>query len=96
MKFEGKEFCNASIDLDENQFYDCIFDSCVLIYRGGTSPSIAKCSFKNTIFSFAESAANTLFLIANLYHRGFRDNIVTAFDNIVANRNIDDERIIFN
>ena len=96
MKFEGKKFFKASIDLDNNQFYDCIFDSCLLVYRGGPSPNIANCSFKNTFFSFAEAAANTLFLIANMYHHGFKDNIVTVFNNIAVNVNVDDKEMTFN
>ena len=96
MKFEGKKFFRASIDLDDNHFYDCTFESCVLIYRGGPSPNMAKCSFKNTFFSFSEAAANTLFLLANMYHHGFKDNIVMAFSNIAANGNVDEKEITFN
>ena len=96
MKFEGKKFFKASIDLDDNQFYDCIFDSCVLVYRGGPSPNIAKCSFSNTFFSFAEAAANTLQFIANMYQHGFKDNIVTVLNNIVANGNVDEKKMTFN
>jgi hypothetical protein len=96
MKFEGKKFFKASIELDNNQFYDCIFDSCVLVYRGGPSPNLAKCSFKNTFFSFAEAAANTLFLLANMYHRGFKDNIEMAFNNIAGNVNEEEKEITFN
>ena len=35
-------------------------------------------------------------LIANMYHRGFKDNIVTAFNNIAANVNVDEKEITFN
>jgi hypothetical protein len=96
MKFEGKKFFKASIDLDNNQFYDCIFDSCTLVYRGGPSPKIAKCSFRNSSFSFSESAANTLFLIATMYHRGFRDTIEKVFDNIALDKDPGTEKILFN
>ena len=96
MKFEGKKFFKASIDLDDNQFYDCIFDSCILVYRGGPSPNIAKCSFTNTFFSFAQAAANTLFLIANMYHHGFKDNILRVLDNIAFNVNGDEKEFTFN
>ncbi len=75
MKFQGEKFFKASIGLDNNQFYDCVFDSCVLVYRGGTPPNIAKCSFKNTFFGFAEAAANTLLVISTMYHGGFKDTI---------------------
>jgi hypothetical protein len=96
MKFEGKRFVKTSIDLDNNQFYDCIFDSCTLVYRGGPSPNFAKCSFENTFFSFAEAAANTLLLIATMYHRGFKDTIEKTFNNIAADQDVDEKEITFN
>ncbi len=96
MTFEGKEFFKASIDLDDNQFYDCIFDSCVLVYHGGVPPNIAKCSFKNSSFGFAGAAANTLSLIITMYHGGFKGEIEMAFKDMAADVSIDKEKIIFN
>ncbi len=96
MKFQGKRFFKESIHLDNNQFYDCIFDSCFLVYRGGTPPNIMKCSFTNTFFRFTGAAANTLSLMATMYHGGFKDSIEMAFNNMAADVNVDERKIIFN
>ncbi len=96
MKFEGKKFFNSPIALDNNQFYECAFDSCVLVYRGGIPPNIAKCSFKNTFFGFSGPAANTLLLIAIMYHAGFKDTIEMVLKNVGTDVNVDEEKIIFN
>ena len=96
MKFEGKMFFKATISLDNNHFYDCIFDSCILVYRGGTLPNVVKCSFKNTSFGFGEAAANTFFLIATMYHAGFKDAIEKAINNMAAGVNVHEGKIILN
>ncbi len=96
MKFQGRKFSKASIRLDNNLFYDCIFDSCVLVYRGGTPPKIVNCSFKNTLVGFAEAAANTFLLIANMYHGGFKDSVEIAFNNMAFDIDLNRKKIIFN
>ena len=75
--------------MDNNQFYGCIFDSYVPVYHGGTPPNIATCSFKNSFVGFAEAVENTFFLIAKMYHGGFKDSIEMAIDNMAADVNVD-------
>jgi hypothetical protein len=54
--------------IDGNQYNDCTFDRCKIIYRGGPLPSIESCSFSNCTWHFEEGAERTLIFLKMLYH----------------------------
>ncbi len=76
---------NITIDLDFQEFSECIFDGCTLVYAGGAPPSIVGCTFKESNFIFEGAAANTIQFMAALYRgagEGGKDLIEKTFDNI--------------
>ncbi len=59
MTHEGKIFADA-VKLDGNEFIDCTFENCTLVYSGGLPPLITRCDFKSFTFEFRGHAANTV------------------------------------
>ena len=85
MKHQKMDFLNQIIDLDGNEFIECKFNNCELIFHG-TTPSVAEgCSFPNCTFTFVGSAAYTLAMLSNLYAGGFTKLVEKIFENIRNN-----------
>lgn len=75
----------GKVQLDNNSFTACTFDSCVLEF-GGTGPvELNDCSFNNVQWVFTGAAQNTLNFLHGMYHgmgEGGRQIVETTFDNI--------------
>jgi len=85
MKFEKQTFTNQEVCLDDNEFVECQFNNCTMIYGGGSGPKLVGCSFNNIRWSFADAALNTLHFMTGLYHgagEGGRQLIEQTFENI--------------
>ncbi len=86
MEYHNQSFQDTDIVLDGNDYYDCQFANCNLIYRGGEPPDIRDCSFSGCRVTFEGSAGNTVTFLTKLYHGGFKRIIEHTLDNIRANR----------
>jgi hypothetical protein len=53
----------GQILLDGCVFERCRFERAVLVYRGGTPPTISACAFDGVSFQFQDAAARTLALL---------------------------------
>jgi hypothetical protein len=53
-------FAGASMKLDDNDFVECTFRDCALVYAGGRPPTLDNCSFSNVRFKFEGPAENTV------------------------------------
>ena len=60
MKYDGKTFTNERVTLDDNEFFNCKFNSCTLVYHGSAPPQLSDDSFHNVKFVFNGPAANTI------------------------------------
>ena len=59
---------NKSVEIiDGNQYTECRFENCQLIYRGGEIPRISQCHFENCTWQFEEAAERTLLFMKFLY-----------------------------
>lgn len=67
MKYTGKKFDGANVTLDFNEYVDCEFSGCEMIYKGGNLPVFENCNFSQCRFSLVEKAQNTLDYLAFLY-----------------------------
>jgi len=68
--------------IDEKHFEDCHFETCTLVYQGGTPPNFLRCDFAAPRFVFEETAQNTLQLMSAIYN-GTDDRIIEkTFDEI--------------
>lgn len=70
MRFVDREFVDADINMDGNEFVRCRFDGCTIRYSGGSFPLIADCAFVNVQFQFDHSAGRTLKLLGALNRAG--------------------------
>jgi hypothetical protein len=84
VKFADQEFRDQRIDLDHNEFRNCVFHNCTAVYRGGNPPTITGCEFHNCKFSFADSAARTLAYLTSMHQRGFREIVEQVLKNVTA------------
>jgi len=89
MKFKGKKFSKEGIHMDFNQFVDCGFEDCNLVYHGYGNIGMESCSFKNVRWSFSDAAAKTLSFMGALYSgagEGGKQLIDLTFANIRAGK----------
>lgn len=71
MEFRGKSLKGKTLDLDFNQFIDCRFDNCTLIYHGYGDVGLDGCVFgENVRWEFADAAAATVTFMRGIYHGG--------------------------
>jgi hypothetical protein len=78
----GERFDGERILIDEKHFEDCHFETCTLVYRGGTPPNFAGCDFTAPRFVFEEAAQSTLRLMSAIYD-GIDERIIgKTFDEI--------------
>ena len=68
MIFKDKTFKNEKIDIDFNQFSNCQFDGCTLVFHGYGVIGMDGCSFKDVNWTFDGAAAKTLQFLQGLYH----------------------------
>ena len=81
MKFTNQTFTDETINLDGNEFEDCSFDHCVLIYEGGLT-SLIGCRFALPKFTFSGAAGQTLFFLTKLHVGGAGELVELLFDDI--------------
>lgn len=85
MIFEGKELADQEISLDFNEFVNCRFVRCSLVFRGFGPARLRGCIFDDVTWSFDGPAANTVKFMTGLYHgagQGGRQLIESTFENI--------------
>lgn len=75
MRYEKAHLVNTSVELDDSEFVECIFDNCKMIYRGGLPPVLNFCTYNTCEFIFLDAANRTLFTLSALYQIGLRDMI---------------------
>jgi len=67
MKYSGIKNEGKKITVDFNEYIECEFDNCEIIYKGGNLPVFEKCSFNNCQFSLVDKADNTIGYLSFLY-----------------------------
>jgi hypothetical protein len=67
MKYTANKFKDNNVTVDFNEYVDCEFDGCQIIFKGGNLPIFERCQFNNCQFSLLERADNTLGYLAFLY-----------------------------
>lgn len=78
----GREFSGERVVLDGKHFEDCSFDTCQLVYRGGTPPNFVRCDFAAPQFVFQGAAQSTVQLMSAIYN-GIDERIIEkTFDEI--------------
>jgi hypothetical protein len=68
MEISGKTLTNMTEVIDGNQYNECRFQNCTLVYRGGEIPHITGCQFDNCSWQFDGAAERTLVFMRQMYH----------------------------
>ncbi|MBA3584279.1 MAG: hypothetical protein H0W36_07090 [Gemmatimonadetes bacterium] len=85
MKFTESIFLNDAIDIDDNEFTSCTFDSCTLAYSGGEFGKITDCSFNACRWEFSGAASRTVAFMKAMYQGmgdGGRQIVEDLFEKI--------------
>jgi hypothetical protein len=68
--FKDQAKRNESVILDGNEFIDCKFHNCELIYRGGELPKLERCEFTQCSWKLDGAAKQTILFLRSIYHSG--------------------------
>jgi len=78
----GQSYSSERVVLDGKHFEDCTFETCTLVYKGGTPPNFVRCDFAAPRFVFEEAAKSTVQLMSAIYN-GIDERIIEkTFDEI--------------
>jgi hypothetical protein len=61
---------SESVLLDGNEFINCEFQGCNLVYRGGELPRLQQCRFARCAWHLEEGAQRTIQFLRSIYHSG--------------------------
>ena len=78
---QGTRFSNARVQVDNDRFFNCTFERCLIVYGARGSVTLDHCKFKECSFAFEGAAGNTVSFMTALY-RLSPDLIERTFDNI--------------
>ena len=70
MKFEDKTFDSQDVLLDGNEYINCTFNGCKIIFQGVKGVGLVNPTFDACQWSFDGPAGNTLAFLAMIYNRG--------------------------
>lgn len=85
---EDQVFDGERLVLDGEQYINCTFTGCALVYSGGVLPMMQYCKFDGCGFVLEESALRTMTFLAELVSgsdKG-RDIVETLFMSILAGK----------
>jgi hypothetical protein len=68
MQKVGQTFASTTEFLDGNEYVDCTFNDCQIVFGGGDLPGIVNCQFNNCRWQFANAAERTLKFMRQVYH----------------------------
>jgi hypothetical protein len=80
MRHEDEVFVQDRIELGENEFRNCRFESCRLVYDGSPGVRIQNCEFEDTRLELTDEAGNTLSFLQNIFH-GFGEDGQAVVEN---------------
>jgi len=81
----GSHFQGQTVVLDGNNYIDCRFEQCTIVYRAETLPELKNCNFHDCSFRFEGAADRTITFMKGIYHglgQGGRDLITATFEGM--------------
>ena len=75
-------FTNQTVVLDGNDYRNCTFTNCEIVFNGTASVSLKGISFNNCQWTFDGPAGLTINFMTALYQAGVTDLIDQTIDNI--------------
>lgn len=81
-KHKRETFSRQPVVLDGNEYTECVFNECEIMYAGADPPKLAACVFNDCHWKFYGGPARALLLLASMYSSGMRDTVDRTIDNI--------------
>jgi hypothetical protein len=81
-QFKKQTFRGQRIVTDGNEYTECVFERCEVVFAGGTLPILKSNNFNSCRWIFDGAASRTIQMLANLYQGGWQQLIEETFDNI--------------
>ncbi len=81
-RHQGATFSNETVVLDGNEYLDCTFTNCDIVYRGTAAVSLDGVTTDNCRWTFEGSAGMTVKFLTALYQGGFSEMVDMTIDNI--------------
>jgi hypothetical protein len=82
MRFEKANYENTQEHLDGNEYIECTFQGCTLVYSGGILPILHGCSMNDCSWKFDGAAERTVAFMSALYHGGGKELIDKTLEQI--------------
>ena len=79
---EGETFANETVVLDGNDYRNCTFTNCEIVFNGTASVSLHGINLDNCQWTFDGPAGLTINFMTALYQAGVTDLIDMTFENI--------------
>src|SRR5687768_4636125 len=65
----AEKFVDQRVVLDEDEFFECTFTRCTVVYRGGSKAYLVGCRFDGGCsFHLEDAAQRTLAFLRGMYH----------------------------
>ncbi len=82
MRFFKKTFRDQQIQLDFNEYRECVFQRCNLSFAGSGPVSLIGNTFHESSWEFTGAAGTALKFLQGLYHGGGHDLVEATFETI--------------
>jgi hypothetical protein len=79
---QGAAFANETVVLDGNEYLNCTFTNCELIFQGTNGVLLQGIAFNDCRWTFEGPAGLTVNFMTALYQAGVTDLIDQTFENI--------------
>lgn len=80
--FENRQYTKETVATDGNEFVNCTFTGCRMVYNGGVQPTFTNCSMRNSELELGDAAANTTEYLRTLYQLGLRGGVDRILDGV--------------
>lgn len=82
----GVTYSHETVVLDGQEFSDCEFRDCRLVYSGGEVPAFADCRFHACDWKIEEAAARTLSYLKLVWGVGEKPTVQAVIKDITVSR----------
>jgi hypothetical protein len=82
----GVIYNHETVALDGEDFTDCEFRACRMVYAGGEAPTFASCRFDDCEWKFEDAAARTLAHLKVVWNAGGKAQVQALIKDITVAR----------
>ncbi len=79
---QGATFANETVALDGNDYLNCTFNNCEIVFSGTASVNLNGVNFNDCRWTFEGPAGMTVNFMTALYQAGMTELIDQTFENI--------------